>query len=533
METTFYLKYRPQKFSELDSTEAREELQKIFSSGKIPHAFLFCGPKGIGKTSAARIVAKAVNCEENELGRHVLNKGLATDRQKTLIADFEPCNHCDNCLSITAGTGMDVLEMDAASNRGIEDIKELRENIKLAPSKLRFKVYIIDEVHMLTTEAFNALLKTLEEPPPHTIFILCTTDPEKLPKTIVSRCLVVNFKKATKKEIVGRLKKICEAENLEYEEKALEEIVKVSEGSFRDANKILEQVSFSGKITAEEVKKVVGLSAQFEVVDFLELLKKKETREALFWINKAFEQGLNLKILTENILDVLRAQLLKKFGIEVESEQKELGFSIEEIKRLIELFTQAYQSLRSTAILQLPLEMAVIEWDVSGDQEDGKPNEQRKVREEQEGSGGRKQVEEKVQREEEKESFDFSQSVGNLELEKVVEKWPEILEGVKPLNHSVLAFLKAAKPLECKDGFLTLEVFYKFHKDQLEKETSRRIFEKVASEVLGGRVKLKCRLGEGKKEKLSEKLEQEEVKKTDSLKSDSDIIELAEKIFSN
>ncbi|PIV01497.1 DNA polymerase III, subunit gamma and tau, partial [Candidatus Shapirobacteria bacterium CG03_land_8_20_14_0_80_39_12] len=190
MTVSFYLKYRPQKFLDLDSSEAREELLKIFKSEKIPHALLFSGPRGIGKTSAARIVAKAVNCEKVQSTEYKEHR------------EFEPCNQCDSCISITNGTNVDILEIDAASNRGIDDIKELREKIKLSPASAKYKVYIIDEAHMLTPEAFNALLKTLEEPPKHAIFILCTTDPEKLPKTIISRCQRINFKKASNKEIV-------------------------------------------------------------------------------------------------------------------------------------------------------------------------------------------------------------------------------------------------------------------------------------------------------------------------------------------
>src|SRR5665213_65939 len=179
----FYLKYRPQKIKDLDSQEVRERLLKILASDNLPHAFLLTGPKGLGKTSAARIVAKSVNC---------------TNRKK---GEAEPCGKCEACLSITNGTNMDVIEIDGASNRGIDEMRDLREKIRLAPLSSKKKVYIIDEVHMLTTEAFNALLKTLEEPPAHAIFILCTTEPQKVPATIVSRCLHVSFKSPTKEEM--------------------------------------------------------------------------------------------------------------------------------------------------------------------------------------------------------------------------------------------------------------------------------------------------------------------------------------------
>ena len=182
----FYRKYRPQKIDELDNQSVRESLYSIFSKGNFPHAFLFTGPKGLGKTSTARIVAKAINCE-----KHKDLEGIRSEKE------IEPCNKCEQCLSITNGNNLDIFEIDGASNRGIDEIRDLKEKIKLAPFKASKKVYIIDEVHMLTTEAFNALLKTLEEPPSHAVFILCTTEPHKVPATIVSRCLRINFTRAT------------------------------------------------------------------------------------------------------------------------------------------------------------------------------------------------------------------------------------------------------------------------------------------------------------------------------------------------
>lgn len=474
MTVTFYLKHRPQTFQELDSTQAREELIKIFKSGKYPHAFLFSGPRGIGKTSAARIVAKSVNCLNPKAG-------------------FEPCNECPNCLTITKGINVDVFEIDAASNRGIDDIKELREKIKLAPSSLKYKVYIIDEVHMLTTEAFNALLKTLEEPPEHAIFILCTTDPEKLPKTVISRCQRINFKSADEKEITLRLKKICEQEKIDCEEKALKEIARLAQGGFRDAVKILGQVSIDGKVTLEEVKKTAGVLGDSEVFEFLGLLEKKAAKEALIFLDGAVENGVNLRTFTEELLCKLRALLLEKYGVGG-SDKETVNFDSSEIRILIELFFKAYQEIKYSVVPVLPLEMAVIEWsEASGPK---RP----------EGNGGESQKDEKsenkkedkgkeIKAEEEKDAFPKDgKQASSMKLEEVVSRWPEILEKVKPLNHSVQALLKASRPLSCEGDFLILEVFYKFHKDQLETEKCRQIFEKTASEVLHCSVKLKCTL---------------------------------------
>jgi len=473
MTVSFYLKYRPQKFQDLDSGEAREELLKIFKSEKIPHALLFSGPRGIGKTSAARIVAKAVNCEKRGNG------------------EFEPCNKCDSCISITNGTNLDVFEIDAASNRGIDDIKELREKIKLSPASAKYKVYIIDEVHMLTSEAFNALLKTLEEPPKHAIFILCTTDPEKLPKTIISRCQRINFKKASLKEMVEKLIKICKEESLGFEEKTLSHIAKLADGSFRDANKILERVSLSGKITEEEVKKTAGVLAEFSAEDFLKLLTKREIKEALSWVGRAVEEGANLRILTEELLENLRILLLENFGIKEADEEVKTDLSLVEIQVLISLFSRAYYELKYAVIPQLPLEMAIVEWSQSGEREEGAsaPPIQRASAAQEEKTEVREVVSSPS-------LTSSSPNSSSISIETVQAKWLEILEKVKPLNHSVQAFLRATRPLAVEGDFLIIEVFYKFHKDQLEKDACRKIFEKVASEVLGSEVKMKCSLSE-------------------------------------
>ncbi|MCL5090693.1 MAG: DNA polymerase III subunit gamma/tau [Patescibacteria group bacterium] len=536
MKNSFYLKYRPQKIQDLDCTEAREELIKVFKSDKVPHAFLFSGTKGIGKTSAARIVAKAVNCtkttreQTTDYRLQSTVDGKIDSRQKTAVSSssFEPCNECSSCVSITNGTNIDVLEIDAASNRGIDDIKELREKIRLAPASAKYKVYIIDEVHMLTTEAFNALLKTLEEPPSHALFVLCTTDPEKLPKTIVSRCQRIAFKKATLTELVNKLEKICQAENLEFEKEALKEIARASEGSFRDGVKILEQVSWSEKITLEEVKKSLGILGEFNVDDFLELLQKKEIKGALLWLNDKAERGINLKILTEKVLERLRMMLLAFFG----AGEGQPIFTLEEVKILIQLFSRAYWELKNAIIPQLSLEMAVAEWDMVGGEEKtevGGGKLEKEVRNEK-----TKKIDQEIPPQSPASHFSLQTSYS---IEDVLQKWPLILEKVKPLNHSVLAFLKACRPLACEDGFLILEVFYKFHKDQLETDKCRKIFEKSASEVLASPVKLKCSLSENPRPvKPLPKIEDfpppvdKPIKKV-AEKGEDDIIKMAEEIF--
>ncbi|MGB9706746.1 MAG: DNA polymerase III subunit gamma/tau [Microgenomates group bacterium] len=475
---TFYLKYRPQKLAELDLEEVSQGLLKIAKSGKFPHAFLFAGPKGTGKTSAARILAKVINCQKPK--------------------DGEPCNECEACLEITNGTALDLIEIDAASNRGIDDIRALKETIKLSPVKLKYKVYIIDEVHMLTTEAFNALLKTLEEPPAHAIFILCTTAPEKLPETIVSRCTRFNFRKAKPQEIVqGPLRRAVEGENLKVEKGVLEEIARSVDGSFRDAHKILEQLALEGKkITLVRTKELLGQVEELSPEKLFGFLATANTQGALKEIDRVVQRGGDLEIYTLRILETLRAGLLAKIGVEEGGPEVLKDFDIFQIKTLISLFSRAAGELRFAPIPQLPLELAVVEW------------------------GEEKMSNVKCQ---------MSKSANpsfksSPQLKEIEEKWPEILAKIKPQNHSVEALLKASRPKDFQNNWLTLEVFYKFHKERLETEKCRRIVEEVVSQTLGRPVKLKCILGE---KKANLQLNQQSTASDNEL----DILAVANEIF--
>ncbi len=241
---TLYLKYRPKKFEEiLWQDHVKLLISNAVKSGKISHSYLFSGPRGTGKTSVARILAKSVNCEHP-------------------VDGYEPCNTCDSCVEIDTGRTLDVIEMDAASNRGIDEIRSIRDRVSYMPSKLKYKVYIIDEVHMLTREAFNALLKTLEEPPEKTIFILATTEIQKVPETIISRCQVLEFRRIPPNLISSKLEEVCKAENIEYEIKALDHISKEASGGMRDALSMFEEIArFSNeKVTLESTLFVLGNS---------------------------------------------------------------------------------------------------------------------------------------------------------------------------------------------------------------------------------------------------------------------------------
>jgi len=342
----FYLKYRPQTFSEIDNLQAKETISKILESKTLPHAFLLVGQKGTGKTSTARIIAKAVNCLNNKFSKNSSTKS------------FEPCNKCSNCQSIGLSSFTDVIEMDAASNRGIEEIKNLIRETSFLPMSGGYRVFIIDEAHMITNEGFNALLKTLEEPPNSAVFILATTNLEKLPKTIISRCLKINFGKANSVDILSMLKRISKAENIDMNDDSLELIAGHSENSFRDASKIFEEITLQKIKSVEEIEKFLGIRGRN---DLIETIEKKDLKKTLVWINNFSQNGGDFKNLIEDILNQLHTQLMIRNNI-LESDAKKSILTLTEISLLMKLLIEAYQNLRNSPIDSLPVEIALIEF---------------------------------------------------------------------------------------------------------------------------------------------------------------------------
>jgi|SRR3989344_952214 len=341
-----YRKYRPQKISELDLEEIREKLTRTLVSNYKPHAYLFSGPKGTGKTSAARIVAKILNCEKNKSEKNQ-----------------EPCNQCESCKAITEGRYLDVIEIDAASNRGIDEIRDLKEKIRLAPTGGQTKVYIIDEVHMLTNDAFNALLKTLEEPPVHAVFILATTEADRLPDTILSRSSKFVFNKAQKHEILHSLKRVATGEKIRIEEEALSLIAEHADGSFRDATKILEQALNQNYSKYAEIARMLGWDS-ISPEAFLQELKAGEVKKLLESIVTLGQKGTDLRLFTAEILNIIHKLLLDAHGIRQNDLQQDLIniFTNSEINKLIKLFSQIYADLKFASRPELPLETAVVEW---------------------------------------------------------------------------------------------------------------------------------------------------------------------------
>lgn len=475
---TLYLKYRPQKLEDLDLVSVRESLQKIVKSKKIPHAFLFSGPKGTGKTSAARILAKVVNCE---------NPSKKTS---------EPCNKCEQCKSIIVGDNLDVIELDAASHRGIDDIRSLRDAVKLSPVSAKRKVYIIDEAHMLTSEASNALLKTLEEPPEHVMFILATTNSEKLIPTILSRSTIIKFTKASVDELVASLTKVVKGEKVKYDQGALEIIAEASDGSFRDAVKILEQLLGEGiRVNEKAVEQFLYQKKDFDADKFIEILIDKNTKDALNIIESAVLQGISAKRISEITIGTLRDSLLTKEGI---GKGKELDLDKSDTIQLIKVLTTSMGDLLTATIEQIPLEIAVIEW--CGNDNDDEENDKTKLNDPSK-NGIRQSKKTSAKNGKTGDAVGYNGNGNSRNIKTTLhfqgegitnETWNTILATIRPRNTSTEALLRASKPINFDGKTLTLGVFYSFHKEKLESHPHINLLEEIITETTGKKVRVNC-----------------------------------------
>ena len=347
-----YRKWRPQKLTDVVGQESvTQTLQRAVATDRISHAYLLCGPRGTGKTSTARILAKAVNCKSP--------------------IDGEPDNECHACVSISEGRALDLIEIDAASNRGIDDIRSLSDKINFAPNEFRYKVYIIDEVHMLTEQAFNALLKTLEEPPDHAIFILATTEAHKVPLTIISRCQRYDFRRIPLSAMSQKLAELCGAEGVEATEEALEILAKSATGSLRDAENLLEQavVSYGSPLQGDQIREMLGLGGDAEALKLARHVVAKTVGEGLSTITEVSNSGADLRQLQRSVTEFLRSVMLIKSG-----STDELGYSEEvttqlraaasgselsHLLRAIKAFSSA--DMRHDSSSPLPLELALVE----------------------------------------------------------------------------------------------------------------------------------------------------------------------------
>ncbi len=488
--SVFHLKYRPKSFKDLDLRSVSDQLIRIFSQKEIPQSFLFAGPKGSGKTSAARIVATVLNCTNK--------KGV------------EACGQCDNCQELASGRSIDMAEIDAASNRGIEDVRQIKERAYLAPSKVLSKVFIIDEVHMLTKEAFNALLKILEEPPKSTYFIMCTTDPGKIPETVLSRLLRVDFAKGNKEELLGALNKIIDGEKIEISQKSVEWLVTKSDGSFRNIVKLLNELvlQFGKKIEEKNIKSFFeGRVGDYEVDQLEKDLAEGKIKEILNKIEAMSEAGVDLVAYRKSAVDFFQKRLVALYG----GEMSVLGK--EGIIRILSLLIEAGKMEKEVEIAQLPLQMAMVKFGGKEKKERVPPrrDDMREVK-----------VKDEV-REDEKQEVKIA--MGDIE-----EKWDQLLTAVKPFNHSVEAFLRAARIKEVGEDQVVFEVFYPFHKEKLEEAKNRQIVERGLSQVFSKNLAFVCTLSKRRGPPVVIKNDQK-MEKMEKVVSDDDLYDVAKEIF--
>ncbi|MBI5754371.1 DNA polymerase III subunit gamma/tau [Candidatus Peregrinibacteria bacterium] len=454
-EVSLYRKYRPHNFDNLVGQDhVKITLMNALKSGHVAHAYLFTGPRGTGKTSTARLMAKALNCQN-------------------LNDDFDPCNECEFCKEISDGRLIDLIEIDAASNRGIDEVRDLKEKINFAPTRSKVKVYIIDEVHMMTKEAFNALLKTLEEPPSHAYFILATTEVHKIPETIISRCQRFDFKRITTKALMTRLSYIAQLEGIQAEDEALEAISKYVDGGLRDAIGLLEQLTVENMLSFEKVQDVLGISGLSMLENMYDVLMKNQTREALAIINELHVQGSDFRQFSHEFVDLLRNKMLEAISAEKPAE-------VARLIRMIETFQKAQQRLEAD-IPQLSLEIAVIELTnnllemEAGKEEVAQEKVEEKTIERKHQTIAASKDEPKVEK-------------MNLSLENIQKNWPRVVERIK--NPALKNSLKNAKPLELDGVNLVLQFSTIFHKDKVMEPAHRVELENVIKELFDQAVKI-------------------------------------------
>ena len=521
-----YRKWRPATFDEVVGQDhVIQTLRHAIVSGRIHHAYLFAGPRGTGKTTTARLLAKAVNC-------------LAPE-------DERPCNKCAICEAVNQGSLLDLIEIDAASNTGVDDVRELRERVGFRPGQARYKVYVVDEVHMLSVSAFNALLKTLEEPPPHVIFVLATTEPHKIPDTVLSRCQRLDFRRIPVSQIVVRLQLLAQREDIQADEDALALIARQSTGCLRDAESLLDQLSvYNNKvIDATTVRAALGTGSTERIHQVVNAVADGEVGIGLSAINQAVDEGADPRQFARQIVEYLRAMLLVRMGSDAQSthllaeSQAELAaqgerFSAPRLAKLVRLFNQAAVESKSGWQPQLPLELALVEAVLPADEPtvassqspvpaQAAPTPRRNLPAGSLGGGSRlvapasgdlsagHAVADRAARvqdtgagpvastvAEEPSGYDSAPAAPRgdvaLTLDSLRGQWPAFMESLRRVNLALEAHFRSCELVNVENDEVVLGFTYQMNSNKVGSDENRHDVEDVLAELTGHKLRVRC-----------------------------------------
>lgn len=486
-----YLKYRPRSFDQVEGqAHVTQTLVNALADNRVAHAYLFAGPRGTGKTTTARILAKAVNC--------LAEKGA------------KPDNLCANCVAINEERMLDLIEIDAASHTSVDDVREIRDKIDYRPGEAKVKVYIIDEVHMLSTSAFNALLKTLEEPPSHVIFVLATTDPQKIPATIISRVQRFDFRRLTQPEIVERLNEISDNEQLKIEPAAIELIARQATGSMRDAISLLDQLTAYNQegITLSRVQSLLGATPLKTIGELVDAILAKDIARGLNSISKAVDSGSDPRQLAREIVEYFRSLLLVKnksgpdatLTTEARREMAAQAQNLTDLQivRTIRLFSQAAYELRSSTNPTLALEMALVESMLDEATPSTAAAPRSSIPPPQPRSGGdvassKKNPAAPPRPHSEPPSSPPSRAGGDVTVEGLRSEWSRVLAIVRVKNKMAEALLRDSEPLKVEEHQIVLGFRYEGHAERFEKQAQGKVLiEKAIEEILHQPYRVKC-----------------------------------------
>jgi DNA polymerase III subunit gamma/tau len=495
----FARKWRPQIFDEIVGQQhITTTLQNAIKQDRVAHAYLFCGPRGIGKTTAARIFAKALNCE----------KGPRPN----------PCNKCVSCKEITASRSIDVIEIDGASNRGIDEIRNLRENTKFSPQAGKFKIYIIDEVHMLTPDAFNALLKTLEEPPAHVKFIFATTVAHKVIPTVLSRCQRFNFRRISSQDIIKKLRKISEKEKITIEEPALFSIVRQASGSMRDAESLMDQLATycKNKITAEDANKILGLIEQDRLYQFVQYIIDRDAGSAIRLINQIADEGADTGQFIVSLIEYFRNAMLIKEGKNLfpiidltEDEINRISGQVQSLTRedvlyLLYNMINTSNSMQMSSMPKIALELMAVKLSkresitslneiiarlnsIEKSKNTGTKNDPEII-----SDKGEYVVENEPRPDLSEPDISSPDIESRPELYRIREALQQVIKNIRREKIYIASCLEEGRLIDFKNNTITFLFSRKntFHKESLEKPQNKELIESNFSKVLSARIKI-------------------------------------------